>query len=889
MGNSRFLIGLLISFLLFVGISTFASRALAQEEDCIQFMDATVAFEDGSWKIVQGDIWLLDFGDSEQEAEMALSIIEHYGFNNMCFVGRPDASMIYWLVDGRSPQGSFPGEDCIQFMYATVAFEDGSWKIVQGDIWLLDFGDSEQEARTALSLIQKYGFGYICYVGRPDASMEYYRTDPDSDGDGLLDSWERFGLDADGDGVIDIDLPGFGADPDHKDLFLEFDWMNGQAPTRAAIQTLKAAFAAAPINAGGINNPDGLPGINLWVDTGNLIDATASEDGAGANTCGDGIDNGPDGTMDANDPDCLVGDNLGGGNAMAASGISNLNADFYAAKAANFNTNRSMVFRYGISAQPGGFGGGWGEIGGNDFIEYNHDSGTIMHELGHTLNLRHGGDVNDNCKPVYVSVMNYDIQFGINQAGGGTIIDYSPPRFPGGRGFAPLPTIVEDDINESIILDSTDAFNRFVFVNSIGNKIQWQLNGQDIDGDGIVDGVNWNSNSTPGEDGLTVNVDTSGSGGRPALCANADDDSTLTGHDDWSVIALNFRPFGDSADGAINPVTELEPDLNELTLIQEQLNTTDVMIEKSADQNPVEVGNDLVYTLKVTNNGPNPASSVQVVDDLPDLVSYKSNTAGCSIGLGVLTCNMGELLFGEYREIDITVVTDNVCIDGIPSTITNQADVDNTAEFAIETDTENDSVTLTMTPVDTTPPLITCPSNTTIECDQSPDPVLTGSASATDVCDSSPAISFSDTVEPGTCSDEHTITRTWTATDASFNSSSCVQTIEVVDTTPPEIQCNAQPTITPPDAPISFTATAIDNCDDSPAVEIKEFDCYNYTKKGKKIDKTLSCIVEVNGDTITILDSGGVGDNITWIVHAEDNSGNEREKQCLIEVVRYKK
>src|SRR5439155_12618084 len=32
----------------------------------------------------------------------------------------------------------------------------------------------------------------------------------------------------------------------------------------------------------------------------------------------------------------------------------------------------------------------------------------IMHELGHNLNLRHGGFNNDNCKPNYLSVMNYN-------------------------------------------------------------------------------------------------------------------------------------------------------------------------------------------------------------------------------------------------------------------------------------------------------------------------------------------------------------------------------------------------------------------------------------------------------------------------------------------------
>lgn len=112
----------------------------------------------------------------------------------------------------------------------------------------------------------------------------------DSDGDGLLDDWERNGLDVNLDGTIDLDLPALGADPLHKDLFVEVDAMtedldgggildpgedvpNGlldhMAPwgTDAATGTpfnnldaVVAAFAGAPVE-----NPDGATGINLHI------------------------------------------------------------------------------------------------------------------------------------------------------------------------------------------------------------------------------------------------------------------------------------------------------------------------------------------------------------------------------------------------------------------------------------------------------------------------------------------------------------------------------------------------------------------------------------------------------------------------------------------------
>ncbi len=185
--------------------------------------------------------------------------------------------------------------------------------------------------------------------------------------------------------------------------------------------------------------------------------------------------------------------------------------------------------------------------------------------------------------------------------------------------------------------------------------------------------------------------------------------------------------------------------------------------------------------------------------------------------------------------------------------------------------------TAIVTVVDTISPEITPPDDVTIECDQPTDPSNTGSATATDNCDSAPGITYSDSEVLGDCGTAKTVTRTWTATDASGNSSSATQTIEVEDTTPPIISSNAPDTITPPDAPISFTATATDNCDAPPAVEITGYDCFFFTKKGKRIDKKESCVVSIANDTITILNSGGVGTQIKWTGRATDDCGNVAE------------
>ena len=149
------------------------------QEDCVGFNPATTTVSqiNGRWKIVDGSHWMFDFDSNEQEARQALAVIEHYGMNQSCFVGRPDPSFEYLLVSDVSPSGSMPGEDCISFNPSTsmVSQINGRWKIVDGSHWMFDFGSNEQEARQSLDIIQAHGFNHSCFVGRPDPSFTYLR------------------------------------------------------------------------------------------------------------------------------------------------------------------------------------------------------------------------------------------------------------------------------------------------------------------------------------------------------------------------------------------------------------------------------------------------------------------------------------------------------------------------------------------------------------------------------------------------------------------------------------------------------------------------------------------------------------------------------------------
>jgi hypothetical protein len=126
--------------------------------------------------------------------------------------------------------------------------------------------------------------------------------------------------------------------------------------------------------------------------------------------------------------------------------------------------------------------------------------------------------------------------------------------------------------------------------------------------------------------------------------------------------------------------------------------------------------------------------------------------------------------------------------------------------------------TATVTVVDNTPPAITCPSAVTVECNTSIDPSVTGTATATDNC-GSPKVSYADSVGLGTCPNIKLIARLWTATDGAGNIANCVQTIRVVDTTPPTISGQgANATIECLATPVFTAPTAKDNCDPNPKV-----------------------------------------------------------------------
>ena len=115
---------------------------------------------------------------------------------------------------------------------------------------------------------------------------------------------------------------------------------------------------------------------------------------------------------------------------------------------------------------------------------------------------------------------------------------------------------------------------------------------------------------------------------------------------------------------------------------------------------------------------------------------------------------------------------------------------------------------------DTTAPDLTCPSDVSLTCPADTDPLNTGIATAEDAC-SNFDVNYLDTETP-LCGGTKRIVREWIAQDNYGNESSCIQQIDVADTTPPVVSIFGQKQLVLEchvDDYVEHGADAIDSCE----------------------------------------------------------------------------
>lgn len=169
----------------------------------------------------------------------------------------------------------------------------------------------------------------------------------------------------------------------------------------------------------------------------------------------------------------------------------------------------------------------------------------------------------------------------------------------------------------------------------------------------------------------------------------------------------------------------------------------------------------------------------------------------------------------------------------------------------------------TISVVDTTKPVITCPGDKTVTCQQGSTPSVTGTATATDNCNGAVTITYTDESVGANCPTIAMVKRTWKATDSCGNFATCCQTIKVTDNSAPTVTCPPNITIqcnqsTNPS--VTGSATAFDTCDTTPTVTYTDTwecstGCTKILKRKWKAKDDCGNTSSTCTQTITILDS----------------------------------
>jgi uncharacterized repeat protein (TIGR01451 family) len=120
---------------------------------------------------------------------------------------------------------------------------------------------------------------------------------------------------------------------------------------------------------------------------------------------------------------------------------------------------------------------------------------------------------------------------------------------------------------------------------------------------------------------------------------------------------------------------------------------TDLSVTQNDSPDPVRVGDNVAYTITVSNSGPNDETGVQLSETLPSgliLVSATPSSGSCALGAPII-CDLGNLASGG--SLTVTVVATTTVAGTVFSTASVTADQTETA-LADNSDAEKTVVTL---------------------------------------------------------------------------------------------------------------------------------------------------------------------------------------------------
>lgn len=144
---------------------------------------ANLQWNNNSWRLVAGNVVLKDFGRNEKEGQEALRLIQELHLTQRGTVGSPKPVMEYWLSNGQPPHKPLSGGRGVKLDPGSLRVEqiNGQWYVRDNFKLLFNFKANAHEAALALSIIQRYGFTEVNFVGQtpPNGrpSMLLFTTD----------------------------------------------------------------------------------------------------------------------------------------------------------------------------------------------------------------------------------------------------------------------------------------------------------------------------------------------------------------------------------------------------------------------------------------------------------------------------------------------------------------------------------------------------------------------------------------------------------------------------------------------------------------------------------------------------------------------------------------